>query len=128
MKIRVKTSHYRWCSGSSSDSKLQTSQHWPVRTDAGPKLLQERVFLRRVRRRQNLRSVVTSQLDAHKAKRLRRERRWEHTCTLDECCSYIMSILLRYVTKMYNCLVFLTYAGSVHDQECVSGRHASMCV
>lgn len=52
---------------------LNASLRWPVRTYAGPKLLQERVFLGRVWRRQNLHAVVTRQLDAHEAKRLRRE-------------------------------------------------------
>lgn len=53
---------------------LNASLRRPVRTNAGPKLLQERVFLWRVWRRQNLHAVVTRQLDAHEAKRLRRER------------------------------------------------------
>lgn len=54
------------------ESELQPWKHYPVQTYTGPKLLQESVFLLWVRRRQNLHSVVTSQLDAHQAKRLRK--------------------------------------------------------
>lgn len=58
--------------------RFLTSQRRPVHTYAGPKLLQERVFLRGVWRRQDLHSVVTRQLDAHEAKWLRREKKNSH--------------------------------------------------
>lgn len=98
--------------------ELQKCQRGSVRTYAGPKLLQETVILRRVWRRQHLRPVVTSQLDAHEAKRL---------------CSKRDEIITRACTRftrshtVYILSVF-TYAGSVRDQERVSGRHTSMCV
>lgn len=65
---------------------LNASLRRPVRTNAGPKLLQERVFLWRVWRRQNLHAVVARQLDAHEAKRLRRKRgdRNINTCLFTE--------------------------------------------
>lgn len=73
---------------------LQTSQHWRVQTYAGPKLLQERPFLWRVGRRQDLHSVVTSQLDAHEAKRLMEERRGnEHTCVNTEIHAFKKTVL-----------------------------------
>lgn len=98
--------------------ELQKCQRGSVRTYAGPKLLQETVILWRVWRRQHLRPVVTSQLDAHEAKRLRSKR--------DEIITRACTRFTRSHT-VYILSVF-TYAGSVRDQERVSGRHTSMCV
>lgn len=102
---------------------LNTSLRWPVRTYAGPKLLQERVFLWRVWRRQNLHAVVTRQLDAHEAKRLRRERGDTNINT-----SYKSEMSTNKVTWCVCFRGIITYTGTIRDQECVSGCHASVCV